>query len=135
VALPRLLFHFSKHDIFLALNKYFQVDIAYILTSTHYCDLNRPTGESRVLNLQLPPFSLGKPIRLRRRTPCLGNNPRAARCTRNFQLNERQAKERCSGFKRGATRETTAAIRSGTSPLVRYCDAAGLPPASGGQRG
>jgi hypothetical protein len=99
-------FHFSEHDIFLALDKYLKSDIAYILTSTHYCDVNSdtPTGEFRLLNLQLPPFSLGKPIRVRRRTPCPGNNPRAARCTGNSQLNERQTKERCSRFKRGATR-------------------------------
>ena len=60
------LFHLSEHDIFLALDNFLKSDITYLLTSTHPdCDMNSdiPTGAFRLLNLQLPPFSLGKPIR------------------------------------------------------------------------
>ena len=60
------LFHLSERDIFLAFDNFLKSDIAYLLTSTHpECDMNSdiPTGAFRELNLQLPPFSLGKPIR------------------------------------------------------------------------
>lgn len=61
------LFHLSERDVFGALNNFIRSDIAYILTSVHSdCDLNSdiPTGAFRLLNLQLPPFNLGKPIRM-----------------------------------------------------------------------
>ena len=61
------LFHLSERDIFLALDNFLKSDITYILTSNHSdCDINFdiPTGSFRLLNLQLPPFCLGKPIRL-----------------------------------------------------------------------
>jgi hypothetical protein len=60
------LFHLSEHDIFMALDNFLKSDIRYLLTSIHSeCDMNSdiPTGAFRDLNLQLPPFSLGKPIR------------------------------------------------------------------------
>jgi len=61
------LFHLSEHDIFLALDNFVKSDIPYILTSTHSdCVLNHdiPSGSFRLLNLQLAPFCLGKPIQL-----------------------------------------------------------------------
>ena len=61
------LFHLSERDIFLALDNFLKSDITYLLTSNHAdCDINYdiPTGSFRLLNLQLPPFGLGKPIRL-----------------------------------------------------------------------
>ncbi len=61
------LFHLSNHDIFLAMNNFLKSNIPYILTSTYpNCKKNDdiPTGLFRLLNLQLPPFSLGKPIQV-----------------------------------------------------------------------
>ncbi len=60
------LFHLSEHDIFMALDNFLKSDVRYLLTSSHSeCDMNSdiPTGAFREINLQLPPFSLGKPIR------------------------------------------------------------------------
>ena len=56
----------SERDIFLTLENFIKSDIAYILTSAHPCDLNTdiPTGSFRLLNLHLPPLSLGKTIRM-----------------------------------------------------------------------
>lgn len=61
------LFHLSERDIFLVFDNFLKSNIAYMLTSTHPgCDLNTdiPTGWARPINLQLPPFSLGNPIRV-----------------------------------------------------------------------
>ena len=61
------LFHLSERDIFLTLARFIESDIAYLLTSNHSeCELNRdiPTGAFRLLNLRLPPFSLGEPLRV-----------------------------------------------------------------------
>lgn len=61
------LLHLSERDIFLAFDNFIKSDIPYILTSTHpECDVNSdiPTGWCRQLNLQLPPFTLGTPIRV-----------------------------------------------------------------------
>jgi len=61
------LFHLSNRDIFLVLNNFIGSGIPYILTSTHpKCDRNDdiPTGSFRLINLQLPPFSLGKPVQV-----------------------------------------------------------------------
>ena len=61
------LFHLPNRDILLVIDNLLKSDIRYILTSTHpNCDRNGdiPTGSFRLLNLQLPPFSLGKPIRV-----------------------------------------------------------------------
>ena len=60
------LFHLSDNDVMLALNNFLRSDIHYLLTSTHPdCDRNYdiPTGSFRLLNLQLPPYSLCNPIR------------------------------------------------------------------------
>jgi len=61
------LFHLSNRDVLLALENFLKSDINYILTSTHpNCDKNHdiPSGSFRLLNLQLPPFSLGKPAQV-----------------------------------------------------------------------
>lgn len=59
------LFHFSNDDIFRTLVNFLKSDIKFLLTSIHYeCarNINIPTGHWRALNLELPPFNLGKPI-------------------------------------------------------------------------
>jgi len=61
------LFHLSERDIFLALDNFLHSKIEYLLTSVHgQCELNTdiPSGWFRLLDLRLPPFSLGQPIRL-----------------------------------------------------------------------
>jgi hypothetical protein len=61
------LFHLSNRDALLVMNNFLQSDIRYLLTSTHpNCRRNRDTrtGSFRLLNLQLPPFSLGEPLRV-----------------------------------------------------------------------
>ena len=61
------LFHLSERDIFLALDNFLRSKIEYLLTSIHgQCKLNTdiPSGWFRLLDLQLPPFNLGQPIRL-----------------------------------------------------------------------
>ncbi len=58
------LFHLSERDIFCVLDNFLKSEIDYLLTSTHpSCVVNSdiPTGSFRLLNLQLPPFNLGKP--------------------------------------------------------------------------
>lgn len=57
------LFHFSYDDIFLTLHNFVTSDVPYFLTSTHSaCPHNTdvPTGSFRMLNLELPPFNLGR---------------------------------------------------------------------------
>lgn len=59
------LFHLSYKDIAIAIQNFLTSDIRYILTSNHqYCTKNKDitTGSFRLLNLELPPFNLGKPI-------------------------------------------------------------------------
>jgi hypothetical protein len=59
------LFHFSNKDIFLALSNFLRSNIPYILTSSHTsCTKNGDirTGSFRLLNLELPPFNLCRPI-------------------------------------------------------------------------
>jgi len=49
----------------LVIDNFIRSDIRYLLTTTHSdCAENKdiPTGSFRLLNLQLPPFSFGKPI-------------------------------------------------------------------------
>jgi hypothetical protein len=61
------LFHLSERDIFFALDNFLRSDIEYMLTSIHgECVVNTdiPTGGFRLLNLELPPFRLGPPLRL-----------------------------------------------------------------------
>jgi hypothetical protein len=61
------LFHLSDREVFLALDNFIKSDIPYMLTSTYSeSEFNHdiPTGTFRLLNLLLPPFSLGQPIRL-----------------------------------------------------------------------
>lgn len=56
--------HLSNRDILLAIDNFIRSDIRYLLTSTYpNCDRNHdiPTGSYRLINLQLPPFSLGEP--------------------------------------------------------------------------
>jgi len=59
------LFHLSYKDITIAIQNFLTSDIRYILTSNHQnCTKNKDitTGSFRLLNLELPPFNLGKPI-------------------------------------------------------------------------
>lgn len=59
------LFHLSHADIRSVIKNFLKSDIDYLLTSTHpKCEKNVdiPTGSFRLLNLQLPPFSFGKPL-------------------------------------------------------------------------
>lgn len=59
------LFHLSYPNILSVINNFLNSDIGYILTSTHpNCkkNIDIPTGSFRLLNLELPPFSFGKPI-------------------------------------------------------------------------
>lgn len=59
------LFHLSNDDVMLAFANFLRSDIRYLLTSTHAdCDRNQDisTGAFRLLNLELPPFSLGSPV-------------------------------------------------------------------------
>ena len=58
------LFHLSDADILSALRNFVRSEIGYLLTTTHpECALNTdiPTGSSRLLNLELAPFSLPEP--------------------------------------------------------------------------
>lgn len=59
------LFHFSYADIFKTLDNFLRSDIEYIFTSVHTnCTKNSDieTGGARLLNLELPPFNLCKPV-------------------------------------------------------------------------
>jgi hypothetical protein len=59
------LFHFSYDDIFKTLANFLRSDVKYLLTSVHTaCTANTDieTGDARLLNLELPPFGLCKPI-------------------------------------------------------------------------
>ncbi len=59
------LFHFSDANIWLALDNFLRSDIRYLLTTTFpesTANQNIPTGNFRLLNLELPPFSFPKPI-------------------------------------------------------------------------
>ena len=61
------LVHFSYDDIKKAFKNIRNSDIKYILTTTFAdCKMNEDitTGDWRILNLKLPPFSLPKPIRI-----------------------------------------------------------------------
>lgn len=61
------LFHFSNHDIFLVMANFFRSDIRYLLTTTHsnwHENTDISTGAFRMLNLQLPPFSFGEPLKV-----------------------------------------------------------------------
>jgi hypothetical protein len=58
------LFHLPERDIFATLANYVRHNIPYLLTPSHPgCRLNTdaPTGEFRLLNLELPPYNLGRP--------------------------------------------------------------------------
>ncbi len=57
--------HLSNSDIFKTINNFLNSDITYLLTSSYpKCKKNTNilTGQSRLLNLELPPFSLCKPL-------------------------------------------------------------------------
>ncbi len=59
------LFHLSHDDIFGAINNFLRSKIRYLLTSTYSQSPENkdiPTGAFRMLNLELPPFGLCKPI-------------------------------------------------------------------------
>ena len=59
------LFHFSDLNIWRAIDNFLGSDIRYLLTTTfpHSTEnKNIPTGEFRLLNLELPPFGFPKPI-------------------------------------------------------------------------
>jgi hypothetical protein len=59
------LFHFSDANIWRALENFVRSDIRYLLTTTFpesSGNQNIPTGNFRLLNLELPPFSFPKPI-------------------------------------------------------------------------
>lgn len=59
------LFHFSYEDIFKTLDNFVNSEIEYLFTSVHTnCTENTDilTGGVRLLNLELPPFNLCKPI-------------------------------------------------------------------------
>lgn len=59
------LFHLSNRNIMLVIDNFLRSDIRYLLTTMHpHCDKNYdiPTGSFRYLNLQIPPYSFGKPI-------------------------------------------------------------------------
>ncbi len=58
-----ILFHFSDRDIFMALKRFSQSEINYILvtnciTNKNFKNKNIRTGSWRLLNLTLPPFNL-----------------------------------------------------------------------------
>jgi hypothetical protein len=57
--------HLSNNDIFKAINNFLDSDITYLLTSNYpKCKKNTNilTGQSRLLNLELRPFSFCKPL-------------------------------------------------------------------------
>lgn len=59
------LFHFSNADILKTLKNFVSSDIKYLFTSVHTnCTENTDilTGDVRLLNLELPPFNLPKPL-------------------------------------------------------------------------
>jgi len=59
------LFHLSNDDIFKVINNFLNSDITYLLTSSHpKCEKNTNilTGQFRLLNLELPPYSFSKPL-------------------------------------------------------------------------
>ena len=59
------LFHLSNNDIFKVINNFLNSGITYLLTSSHpKCKKNTNilTGQFRLLNLELPPFSFCKPL-------------------------------------------------------------------------
>ncbi len=61
------LFHLSNRDVLLVLDNFLKSKIRYLLTSVHpNCEKNAdiPTGSFRLLNLQLPPFRLSKPLKV-----------------------------------------------------------------------
>lgn len=58
--------HLSNRDIAGVIDIFLKSKIPYILTSTHnQCNKNHdiPSGAFRLLNLQLPPFEFGEPLR------------------------------------------------------------------------
>jgi hypothetical protein len=62
-----VLYHFSNKDILLALEKFLESKIKYILTTNCITDrdhvnIDIPTGDFRDLNLMLPPFNFPKEI-------------------------------------------------------------------------
>ncbi|HEY5624555.1 MAG TPA: class I SAM-dependent methyltransferase [Gammaproteobacteria bacterium] len=59
------LIHLSYDDICSAIERFLESDIEYLLTTVHTgCELNRdiPTGDFRLLNLELEPFRFPAPI-------------------------------------------------------------------------
>jgi hypothetical protein len=59
------LFHFSDQNIWRAIQNFLDSDIRYVLTTTFpqtKDNRNIPTGDFRLLNLELPPFGFPKPI-------------------------------------------------------------------------
>ncbi len=61
------LFHLSNEHIFAALNNFLNSDIKYLLTTSNVeCTENKDilTGQWRLLNLQLAPFNLPRPLQV-----------------------------------------------------------------------
>lgn len=61
------LFHLSNRDVLLILDNFLKSNIRYLLTSIYPdCEKNRdtPSGAFRFINLEFPPFSIGKPIQV-----------------------------------------------------------------------
>lgn len=59
--------HLSNSDVMLAINNFLQSNIRYLLTSTYLHSIKNndiATGLFRLINLELPPFSFDKPIRV-----------------------------------------------------------------------
>ncbi len=60
------LFHLSNDDIFRVIANLLRSDIRYFLATSHpscTCNSDIVTGSFRSLNLELPPFGLGRPVR------------------------------------------------------------------------
>ncbi|MBC8485050.1 MAG: class I SAM-dependent methyltransferase [Bacteroidetes bacterium] len=60
------LLHFSYKDIFRTIKNFLKSDIRYLLTTTNTeCNknINIKTGDSRLINLELPPFNFCTPLR------------------------------------------------------------------------
>jgi hypothetical protein len=63
-----VLFHFSNHDIVLAIKNFIDSEIPFLLTSNYPYDVSQknvdiPTGSFRLLNLQIPPFNFPTPLK------------------------------------------------------------------------
>lgn len=61
------LFHLSNTDIAIVLKNFLQSNIKYLLTSTYprsKKSIDIPSGSFRLLNLEISPFNLGKPLKV-----------------------------------------------------------------------